>query len=64
MFAWQVFVHTLNVTSLLQLVFLCIYTQIESKHTCVDFIKRLRMENDFNDRCGKFKIDSYDIKVT
>ena len=41
-----------------------IYTLIESKETYVDFVQMLRIENHFNDRCGKFKIDVNDIELT
>ena len=63
MFARQVCIF-LTVITLLQLINFFIYTLIESKETYVDFVQMLRIENQFNDRCGKFKIDVNDIELT
>lgn len=41
-----------------------IYTLIDQDEEHADFIKRLRIENNLNERCGKLKIDNYIVEIT
>ena len=41
-----------------------IYTVVDCSESYTDFIRKLRVENHFNERCGKLNMENYEIELT